>query len=256
MDTATGTPTAIMDRLALVLESFDGHNGQTLAQVTRRTGLPRSTVHRMLERLASMRWLARDGSVYELGTKLMELGSLAVHQNPLHAAAMPVLHELHRVTGHVVHLGILEDADVVYLAKVGARGPAVPESTVGGRIAATQSPIGRALLAHSARQFPAAFQPQLAQIRNEGIAFVNAGSVHGVGAPVFQDGAAIAAVSICAPPAALKLDHNAAAPVRIAANAIMRRLGAGSGAIAPILQRRDQLRTMPTATPRPHLQYA
>lgn len=256
-----GAPTAIMDRIALVLDSFDGPGRLTLAQVTRRTGLPRSTAHRLLERMVDLRWLSRDGSSYELGTRLMELGSLAVEQNHLHGAALPVLHELHRVTGHVVHLGILDGGDVVYLAKVGARGPAVPESRVGGRLAAAASPLGRTLLADAARpenSAPAAVDPALIRIRDEGIAFVNAGPIRGIGAPVALNGSAIAAISICAPAAVLKLDHNAAAPVRIAANTITRRLSAESGhcAVAPILQRRDQLRAMPTVAPRARLQYA
>ncbi|WP_024795747.1 IclR family transcriptional regulator [Tomitella biformata] len=253
MTTADTAPTAIMERISLVLDTFEGPGHLTLAQVTRRTGLPRSTTHRMLERLVAMRWLSREGSNYELGTRLIELGSLAVQQNRLHSAALPVLHELHRVTGHIVHLGILDGPDVVYLAKIGTPGAAVPESRVGGRITAARSPIGRILLADTVHH---SADPHLSRIRDDGIAFVNAGVVCGIGAPVAHNGSAIAAVSICGPSATLRLDHNAAAPVRIAASTIVRRLRADDGHLAPVLQRRDQLRAMPTATPRPHLQYA
>ena len=52
---ADSAPTAILDRVSLVLDAFDGPGRLTLAQVVRSTGLPRSSAHRMLERLVSMR---------------------------------------------------------------------------------------------------------------------------------------------------------------------------------------------------------
>ena len=45
------TPSAVIDRVSLVLDAFDGPGRLTLAQIVRRTGLPRSSAHRMLERL-------------------------------------------------------------------------------------------------------------------------------------------------------------------------------------------------------------
>lgn len=83
------TPTAVIDRISLVLDAFDGPGRLTLAQIVRRTGLPRSSAHRMLERLVQLRWLRRSGRDYELGMRLVELGSLAVHQDRLVRAATP-----------------------------------------------------------------------------------------------------------------------------------------------------------------------
>src|ERR1700723_260018 len=89
------TPSAVIDRISLVLDAFDGPGRLSLAQVVRRTGLPRSSAHRMLERLVQLRWLRRHGRDYELGMRLVELGSLAVHQDRLVRAARPLLDELH-----------------------------------------------------------------------------------------------------------------------------------------------------------------
>lgn len=83
------TPSAVIDRVSLVLDAFDGPGRLNLAQIVRRTGLPRSSAHRMLERLVALRWLRRNGRDYELGMRLVELGSLAVHQDRLHSAAIP-----------------------------------------------------------------------------------------------------------------------------------------------------------------------
>jgi IclR helix-turn-helix domain len=37
------TPSAVIDRVSLVLDAFDGPGRLTLAQIVRRTGLPRSS---------------------------------------------------------------------------------------------------------------------------------------------------------------------------------------------------------------------
>src|SRR5690348_16353055 len=56
----SSTPTAVIDRIALLLDAFDGPGRLTLAQIVRHTGLPRSSAHRMLERLVQLRWLRRS----------------------------------------------------------------------------------------------------------------------------------------------------------------------------------------------------
>jgi DNA-binding IclR family transcriptional regulator len=48
-------PSAVLDRVVLVLDAFDGAGRLTLAQIVRRTGLPRSSAHRVLDRLVSRR---------------------------------------------------------------------------------------------------------------------------------------------------------------------------------------------------------
>ena len=148
MTTAVETPSAVIDRVSLVLDAFDGPGRLNLAQIVRRTGLPRSSAHRMLERLVALRWLRRNGRDYELGMRLVELGSLAVHQDRLHRAAMPLLHDLHRATGLVVHLAILDGSDVVYLEKIGDRMMAAIPTRVGGRQPAHCAAVGKAMLAY------------------------------------------------------------------------------------------------------------
>ena len=142
------TPSAVIDRISLVLDAFDGPGRLTLAQIVRRTGLPRSSAHRMLDRLVQLRWLRRSGRDYELGMRLVELGSLAVHQDRLVRAASPLLGELHRATGLVVHLAVLDGSDVVYLEKVGDRMIAAIPTRVGGRQPAHCTAVGKAILAY------------------------------------------------------------------------------------------------------------
>src|SRR6478609_10781224 len=189
------TPSAVIDRVSLVLDAFDGPGRLTLAQVVRRTGLPRSSAHRMLERLVQLRWLRRNGRDYELGMRLVELGSLAIHQDRLVRAATPLLHELHRATGLVVHLAVLDGTDVMYLEKIGDRMIAAIPTRVGGRQPAHCTAVGKAILADNPSveisltsrktRFSIATEQQLtaelAKTRARGVAFEREESLPGFG---------------------------------------------------------------------------
>jgi DNA-binding IclR family transcriptional regulator len=259
----SATPSAVIDRVSLVLEAFDGPGRLTLAQIVRRTGLPRSSAHRMLERLVALRWLRRSGRDYELGMRLVELGSLAVHQDRLHRAAAPLLHELHRATGLVVHLAVLDGSDVVYLDKVGDRMVAAIPTRVGGRHPAQCTAVGKAMLAYAAQAgtidltarrtkysicTPAQLTQELAKVRSHGIAFDREESLAGFGcvaAPIGNLGEAVAAVSVCGPVSRMALDQRLAGPVRMTAMNIWRNVEDGPKRVAPTLQPMRPLRTGP-----------
>ncbi|WP_041781801.1 IclR family transcriptional regulator [Mycolicibacterium chubuense] len=270
VEKANETPSAVIDRISLVLDAFDGPGRLTLAQIVRRTGLPRSSAHRMLERLVALRWLRRDGRDYELGMRLVELGSLALHQDRIHRAAIPLLRDLHRATGLVVHLAVLDGSDVVYLEKIGDQMAAAIPTRVGGRQPAHCTAVGKAILADndsanahavvdlSARKtrYSIASASQLAadlaKVRAHGIAVEREESLPGFGcvaAPIGPAGQAVAAVSVCGPIARMTFDHRMAAPVRMTAMGIWRNAEDGPDRVAPTLQPLRPLRSGPAPRP-------
>jgi DNA-binding IclR family transcriptional regulator len=269
------TPSAVIDRISLVLDAFDGPGRLTLAQLVRRTGLPRSSAHRMLDRLVQLRWLRRSGRDYELGMRLVELGSLAVHQDRLVRAATPLLGELHRATGLVVHLAVLDGSDVVYLEKVGDRMAAAIPTRVGGRQPAHCTAVGKAILAYCDEDAAVDLQArktrysifsgsqlavELAKVRAHGVAFEREESLLGFGcvaAPIGSPGEAVAAVSVCGPMNRMMFDQRLAAPVRMTAMGIWRNVEDGPQRVAPTLQPlRPLLPPRPAPPARPALQYA
>ncbi|SBS70424.1 Transcriptional regulator, IclR family [uncultured Mycobacterium sp.] len=268
VEKAGETPSAVIDRISLVLDSFDGPGRLTLAQIVRRTGLPRSSAHRMLERLVALRWLRRDGRDYELGMRLVELGSLALHQDRIHRAAIPLLRDLHRATGLVVHLAVLDGSDVVYLEKIGDQmGAAIP-TRVGGRQPAHCTAVGKAILADNdtteidlsnrRTRFSIATAPQLAaelaKVRAHGVAFEREESLPGFGcvaAAIGTAGHAVAAVSVCGPMNRMTFDSRLVAPVRMTAMGIWRSADDGPGRVTPTLQPLRPLRGGPEPRPIP-----
>ncbi|WP_030517582.1 IclR family transcriptional regulator [Nocardia sp. NRRL WC-3656] len=155
-----GVPVSVVERVSLVLETFNGVGPLTLAQVTSRTGLPRSSVHRLLEQLASAGWLARSPEqTYELGVKAYEMGQAALNQNRLLQGARPVMQAFAQQTGFTIQLGVVDHGDTVYLAKVNGRASGPTPTAVGQRVPAHLTAVGKAQIACS----ETANNPQIVQ---------------------------------------------------------------------------------------------
>ncbi|MFC9972850.1 IclR family transcriptional regulator [Spirillospora sp. NPDC127200] len=146
---------SMLARAARILYTFaDASPELSLTDVVRRTGLPRSSAHRILDQLVQLKALERTGSRYRLGLGLVELGTLAAHQNHLRTTALPHLRALREATGAVVRLGVPDEHEVVWLEQIGAlpgsdAGPA--GTLVGGRQHTVWTAAGRAMLAYADR---------------------------------------------------------------------------------------------------------
>ncbi|MEV0074851.1 IclR family transcriptional regulator [Nocardia neocaledoniensis] len=143
-----GTPASMIERMTLILDTFDGPAPmRTLVDVADRTGLPRSSAHRIIDQMIRLRWLAHAPGGYRLGTRALELGGLAIEHNEIRDALGPVLHELCQRTGMVAHLGVLDGPEVLIIDKAVGRGAAPVPTRLGGRMPAHCTAVGKALLA-------------------------------------------------------------------------------------------------------------
>ncbi|UJW34554.1 IclR family transcriptional regulator [Saccharothrix sp. AJ9571] len=244
---APGTP-SVADRVLDVLDAFSAERPElTLSELSRRTGLPLSTTHRIVGGLVRRGALERaDSGRYRVGLWLWEVASLAPHGLGLRDTAMPFLEDLHEATRQNVQLAVLDAPDVVYLERLSGHTP-VP-SRAGGRLPAHATGVGLALLAHAPanvaervlarpmKRFtdktiasPERLRRVLADVRRDGIA-ISDGQIELVGlsvaAPVFgAEDTAVAAISVAVP--ATGTDPRTLVPaVRAAARGISRTLGA------------------------------
>ena len=115
-----------------------------------RTGLPKSTVSRLLAALEQEGAVAQDGSGghYRLGPTLADLAPAAPGVD-VAALARPHLIELTRVTGETSGLAVLEGAEVVYLDHIDSTEAVTVRDWTGERVPAHLVPSGLALLAHA-----------------------------------------------------------------------------------------------------------
>ncbi|AOD24123.1 IclR family transcriptional regulator [Rhodococcus sp. p52] len=232
---------AFIARVAGLLDEFHTGDRLTLSELSTRTGLPRSSTHRLLTQLVEHGWVSKRGKTYALGRTPLEWGALARNRDRLHRAAHPVLHDLHSATGLVVHLAVLEGGDVRYVDKVG-RGPVALPSRIGGRQPAHRTALGKALLAHTRLHaaHPAtgctyATAPraenllsrnEIARIRERRVAHEREESVPGVAcvaAPIGNGQTCVGALSVTGPVDIVDT-VGLATPVRLAARAVWRAL--------------------------------
>lgn len=224
-------PVSMIERMTLVLDAFDATTPRlTLAELTERTGLPRSTTHRILDQLVALRWLEHSGHSYVLGMRALELGGLAVAHHELRQAASPVLAELHQRTGAVATLAVLDRKDVVFVERHGRGLPSDTVTRVGGRAPAHATAAGKAMLAwlddrtltalygerlgsrtHRTITSLDALRTDLAQVRSRhGVAFdreeLTLGAV-AVAAPLRGTGRASGAIQLAGDPRKVSLER-------------------------------------------------
>lgn len=135
-------------RIALILSAFrPGDRSVSVSELSRRTGLAKSTVSRIVGELVNHRFLERIGPGLRLGVRMFELGELAARPRDLRKLALASMTDLRNAVELTVHLAILEGNEVVYIEILPVRsGPRLP-SRVGGRMPAHATGVGKALLA-------------------------------------------------------------------------------------------------------------
>ncbi|MEB8325509.1 IclR family transcriptional regulator [Dietzia kunjamensis] len=143
----TESLSGILDRVDSILDCIATEGSMTLTQIAAATGLPRTTVHRLLEQMVAKRWVTRIRNEYEVGVRPFHLGTLARQGHWYFRLARPHLETLRERTHLVVHLGYLDGTDVVWWDKVGDARLSVVPTYVGGRHPAFRTAAGKALLA-------------------------------------------------------------------------------------------------------------
>lgn len=101
-----------------VLEAFTSNDRElSVAEIARRTGMPRTTVHRIVDSLRSVGFIDQEASRdrYRLGLKLFELGSNALKNLTLYREAPPFVDTLAKLSGEDVHLCIFDGTQMVFV---------------------------------------------------------------------------------------------------------------------------------------------
>ena len=88
----------------------------TLKELSATTGLHASTAHRILNDLVVGRYVERvDNGLYQLGMRLLELGSLVKGRLNVREAAIGAMRSLHKQTGQTINLSVQQGDEIVYI---------------------------------------------------------------------------------------------------------------------------------------------
>ncbi|MFI8992935.1 IclR family transcriptional regulator [Streptomyces sp. NPDC053542] len=212
---------SVTSRALAILGAFDRvYSGLSLSDLSRRTGLPLATAHRLIGELESWGALDRDqDGRYRIGLRIWELGSLTPSRTGLREAALPALLSLSELSREEVQLVVADGDDAVCVEHLGPREGTRSADLRGLRRPLTESACGLALLAHrgadgetgraggaprtdEALRADASVRNRLPLIRRHGCAVLNDTGRPGrqtVAMAVCDEGVAVAAIGLSTP---------------------------------------------------------
>lgn len=139
-----------VERVAAVLKHLAARPaGTSLADLSRATAIPMTTLHRLLALLRAEELVGQTQTgLYTVGVGTVILARGFLDGIDLRDIARPEMVRLVEETGEACHLGVLAAVHIVYLEKVDSPHPVRMVSRVGGINPAVTTALGRAILAH------------------------------------------------------------------------------------------------------------
>lgn len=136
-------------RALAVLDSFDAkHRRQSLAAIVRRTGLPLTTVHRLVHELEAHAALVRGGDGdYEIGSKIWRLGTLASVHVDLREVALPYMEDVYELGKDAVQVAVLDGLRCLVVDRIAGSRSISVLSKPGSRLPLHATGVGKVLLA-------------------------------------------------------------------------------------------------------------
>ena len=114
------TPTVqVIERMFTLLEILAGREeAVSLKEISEKSGLHSSTAHRILNDLATGRFVERPAAgSYRLGMRLLELGNLVKARLNVRDAALSPMRELHKLIQQPVNLSMRQGDEIVYVER-------------------------------------------------------------------------------------------------------------------------------------------
>lgn len=168
------------------------HPQMTLSEVAAATGLTRAGARRILLTLEHLGYVVAEDRYFRLTPKILDLGYSYLSAIPLWHLASPFMEEVARQTHESCSVSVLDETEIVYILRVSTHKIMSVNLSVGSRLPAWVTSMGRVLLgslppdelekilsqsaivAHTPNTVtdPAALRAVIAQTRNQGYGFV------------------------------------------------------------------------------------
>jgi IclR family transcriptional regulator, pca regulon regulatory protein len=137
-----------LERGLAVIRAFGAETPELrLSDVARATGLTRATARRFLLTLVRLGYVRQDGSNFSLRPRVLELGYAYLSALSLPEVAHPHMESLVAEVNESSSIAVLDDLDIVYVARVPTQRIMTITIAVGTRLPAYATSMGRVLLA-------------------------------------------------------------------------------------------------------------
>jgi IclR family transcriptional regulator, KDG regulon repressor len=139
----------VQKAIRIIDNLVEASDGLGLSDVARATNLNKATAYRILTILKGAGFVRQNDSSrrYSLGLRLVQLGAQVLDGIGIPRLARPHMTALMRETKQTVHLGILEDSAVVYIAKIEGSEGVTLRTRVGSTPPIHVTAIGKCLIA-------------------------------------------------------------------------------------------------------------
>lgn len=214
---------SMTERIVRVLETFTSERTvQSASEIGRRSGLPSSSAHRIVDDLVSAGLLDRDEDAQiRLGMRLWELALRGSSALRLRTAALPHMETVQAAIREHTQLAVREKDEALFIERLSHPDAGANITRIAGRLPLHASSSGLVLLAHAPAGLrtsilssplravspetvtdPRELERLIAQIRREGVAiapgYIQSVST-GVAVPLRHEGEVVAALSVVLP---------------------------------------------------------
>lgn len=223
---------AALERGLILLNALAGQRHASLTDLSRITGVPASTAHRLLMTFQTFGYVdfSQATNLWRVGVEAFRTGNAFAWQLNIVEAARNVMHDLVDKTGETANLAVPDGADVVFVSQVETSNPIRAYFNPGTKAPMHVSGIGKAILstfdrARVERLLKGPGLPEftsntltdldslvlnLQETRSRGWSFDNEERNLGmrcIAAPIFNEyGEAVAGLSLSGPVARLPID--------------------------------------------------
>jgi len=224
-------PVKTTERSLDIVETLREMDGARLTELADRLDLPNSTVHNHLSTLLERDYVLKDGNVYRVSLRFLDLGEYARNRRKIYELAKPEVEELAADTGEVANLLVEEMGLGVYLWSSEGENAVPLDIHPGKHVYLHATALGKCILAHLSdkrvaeiadrRGLPAETDKtisdietlfeELQTVRDQGYAIDDEERVRGmrcIGAAVkSESGNVIGAISVSGPVSAMPMDR-------------------------------------------------
>jgi IclR family pca regulon transcriptional regulator len=147
-DRSAGEHVQSLERGLAVIRAFNRQRpSMTLTDAAKATGLTRATARRLLHTLVTLGYVTTDGKQFELTPRVLDLGYAYVSSLHLSDIAQPFMENLSSKVHESVSAAVLDGNEIVYVARVNTQRIMTISLSIGSRLPALWTSMGRTILA-------------------------------------------------------------------------------------------------------------